>query len=112
MRSATELLDELNAVDESARIEAKRASDLGKSTKKGASEAEKAIRLLEREFKDELPKAMDSGVKAATESDFNDGDVDILVNNLDAAPSLLRSLTGWPTITPSTTSAISSTTIG
>lgn len=31
MRSATELLDELNAVDESARIEAKRASDLGKS---------------------------------------------------------------------------------
>ena len=31
MRSAIELLDELNAVDESARIEAKRASDLGKS---------------------------------------------------------------------------------
>lgn len=31
MRSATELLDELNAVDESASIEAKRASDLGKS---------------------------------------------------------------------------------
>jgi len=31
MRSAAELLDELNAVDESTRIEAKRASDLGKS---------------------------------------------------------------------------------
>lgn len=31
MRSATDLLDELNAVDESARIEAKRASDMGKS---------------------------------------------------------------------------------
>ena len=31
MRSATDLLDELNAVDESARIEAKRASDTGKS---------------------------------------------------------------------------------
>ena len=31
MRSATDLLDELNAVDESARIEAKRASDIGKS---------------------------------------------------------------------------------
>lgn len=31
MRSALELLDELNAVDESARIEAKRASDIGKS---------------------------------------------------------------------------------
>ncbi|QLF93739.1 putative DNA binding domain-containing protein [Pseudomonas sp. ABC1] len=31
MRSAVELLDELNAVDESARIEAKRASDIGKS---------------------------------------------------------------------------------
>lgn len=31
MRSAVELLDELNAVDESARIEAKRASDTGKS---------------------------------------------------------------------------------
>ncbi len=31
MRSAQDLLDELNAVDESARIEAKRASDLGKS---------------------------------------------------------------------------------
>ncbi|MDR0781917.1 MAG: putative DNA binding domain-containing protein, partial [Pseudomonadales bacterium] len=31
MRSAIELLDELNAVDESTRIEAKRASDVGKS---------------------------------------------------------------------------------
>mgnify|MGYP000110729114 CR=1 FL=1 len=31
MRSAQDLLDELNAVDESTRIEAKRASDLGKS---------------------------------------------------------------------------------
>ncbi|MDO8291164.1 MAG: ATP-binding protein [Parvibaculum sp.] len=31
MRSAAELLDELNAVDESTRIEAKRASDIGKS---------------------------------------------------------------------------------
>lgn len=31
MRSAQELLDELNAVDESARIEAKRAGDIGKS---------------------------------------------------------------------------------
>ena len=33
MRSATDLLDELNAVDESARIEAKRASDMGKSVR-------------------------------------------------------------------------------
>jgi ATP-dependent DNA helicase RecG len=31
MRSAQELLEELNAVDESVRIEAKRASDVGKS---------------------------------------------------------------------------------
>jgi predicted HTH transcriptional regulator len=31
MRSAADLLEELNAVDETARIEAKRASDLGKS---------------------------------------------------------------------------------
>ena len=31
MRSAKELFDELNAVDESSRIEAKRASELGKS---------------------------------------------------------------------------------
>ena len=31
MRSAVDLLDELNAVDESIGIEAKRASDLGKS---------------------------------------------------------------------------------
>ncbi len=31
MRNAQDLLEELNAVDESARIEAKRASDLGKS---------------------------------------------------------------------------------
>jgi ATP-dependent DNA helicase RecG len=31
MRSAAELLDELNAVDESTRIEAKRSSDIGKS---------------------------------------------------------------------------------
>ena len=31
MRSARELLDELNATDESPRIEAKRASDIGKS---------------------------------------------------------------------------------
>ena len=31
MRSAQNLLDELNAVDESIRIEAKRASDLGRS---------------------------------------------------------------------------------
>jgi ATP-dependent DNA helicase RecG len=31
MRSAADLLDELNAVDESTRIEAKRASDVGKS---------------------------------------------------------------------------------
>ena len=31
MRSAADLLEELNAVDESTRIEAKRASELGKS---------------------------------------------------------------------------------
>ncbi len=31
MRSAIDLLDELNALDESTRIEAKRASDIGKS---------------------------------------------------------------------------------
>ena len=31
MHSAAELLDELNAVDESTRIEAKRASEIGKS---------------------------------------------------------------------------------
>lgn len=31
MRSATDLFEELNSVDESTRIEAKRASELGKS---------------------------------------------------------------------------------